>query len=77
MLVGAFSGLFGIALLVAGDSDYVPVVEEVKRRGVMVVIAAEKKSVADDLRRVADRYIEFTPSFFEPLQIDGRTWPSS
>jgi uncharacterized LabA/DUF88 family protein len=58
MLVGAFSGLFDIAILVAGDADFVPVVEEVKRRGVMVAVAGFSKSVSEDLRRVADRFIE-------------------
>ena len=58
MLVGAFSGLFDIAVLVAGDADFTPVVEEVRRRGVMVVVAASGASLSDDLRRVADRYVE-------------------
>ena len=58
MLTGAFSGLFDIAVLVAGDADFVPVVEEVKRRGVMVVVAASKESLSDLLQRVADRFIE-------------------
>ncbi len=58
MLAGAFGGVFDIAVLITGDADFVPVVEEVKRRGVMVVVAAEPKSLADDLRRVADRNLE-------------------
>ena len=58
MLVGAFGGVYDVAVLVAGDADFVPVVEEVKRRGVMVVVAAESRSTADDLRRVADRHLE-------------------
>jgi uncharacterized LabA/DUF88 family protein len=62
MLVGAFSSVFDIAVLVAGDADFVPVVEEVKRRGVMVAIVAEPKSLADDLRRVADRHVSLTPN---------------
>lgn len=60
MLVGAFSSVFDVAVLVAGDADFVPVVEEVKRRGVMVVIAASPASLADDLRRVADRHMPIT-----------------
>jgi uncharacterized LabA/DUF88 family protein len=58
MLVGAFSSLFDVAILLAGDADFVPVVEEVRRRGVMVVIAGVNASVSDDLRRVADRFID-------------------
>ncbi len=60
MLVGAFSSLFDIAVLIAGDADFVPVVEEVKRRGVMVALAAPANSLSDDLRRVADRYVPIT-----------------
>ena len=58
MLVGAFSGIFDVAILVARDADFVPVVEEVKRRGVMVAVAASSDGLSDDLRRVADRFIE-------------------
>ena len=54
------SSLFDIAILVAGDADFVPVVEAVNRRGIMVVVAAELNSLADDLRRVADRYVQIT-----------------
>ena len=60
MLVGAFSGLFDVAVLIAGDADFVPVVEEVKRRGVMVAVAASASSLAEDLLRVADRHVPIT-----------------
>ena len=68
MLAGAFGGAFDIAVLVAGDADFVPVVEEVKRRGVMVVVAAESQSLADDLRRVADRNLEI------PIPDEKNAW---
>jgi len=68
MLVGAFEGAFDVAVLVAGDADFIPVVEEVKRRGVMVVAAAEPVSLADDLRRVADRHIAI------PIAGDRNAW---
>lgn len=58
MLVGAFSGTFDIAILVASDADFVPVVEEVKRQGVMVAVGADSSFLAEDLRRVADRFID-------------------
>jgi len=76
MLVGAFSGLFDIALLVTGDADFVPVVEEVKRRGVMVVVAVAKtgQSVSDDLIRVADRYVDLTANQWHEMKADERTW---
>lgn len=55
MLVGAFNGLFDLAILLSGDADFVPVVHEVKRRGVQVVVASNEADLADDLRRAADR----------------------
>jgi uncharacterized LabA/DUF88 family protein len=76
MLVGAFSGVFDIAVLVAGDADFVPVVEEMKRRGVMVTVAGFSASVSEDLRRAADRFIEVQPnaSGLPPLNVAGKTW---
>ena len=63
MLVGAFTKLFSVAILMAGDADFVPVINEVKRRGVMVVVAGCEldKSVSEDLRRSADRFIDISP----------------
>ena len=80
MLVGAFTQLFSVAVLLAGDADFVPVVNEVRRRGVMVVVAGERKSIADDLVRAADRFVEIDPNgTFPPMQKDSRIWepPSS
>jgi uncharacterized LabA/DUF88 family protein len=78
MLEGAFTHLFQVAILIAADSDFVPVVEAVRRRGVMVVVAASEP-LADELRRVADRIwlIDATgpsaefPSLWRP---DGKVW---
>jgi uncharacterized LabA/DUF88 family protein len=61
MVAGAYSQLFDIAVLVAGDADFVPVVEEVKRRGVMVAIAGRSSSTSSELMAAADRYIEIQP----------------
>jgi uncharacterized LabA/DUF88 family protein len=41
--------------LIAGDSDFVPVVDEVRRRGIMVVVAGVQESLAAELERAADR----------------------
>ena len=69
MLVGAFSELFDIAILVAGDGDFTPVVEEVRRRGVMIVVVGVEGSVSEDLRRVADRYIEIDSQWVTTLKV--------
>jgi hypothetical protein len=60
MLVGAFNKLFDVAILITGDEDFVPLVSEVQRRGVSVVVAAIARSTSAELRRVADRYIDLS-----------------
>jgi uncharacterized LabA/DUF88 family protein len=80
MMVGAFTSLFQIAILVAGDSDFVPVVNEVRRRGVMVVIAGVRESLADELKRAGDRVWPIDPigspgmTEFPPLRHEGKVW---
>jgi uncharacterized LabA/DUF88 family protein len=78
MLVGAFTSIYSVAILVAGDADFVPVVNEVRRRGVMVVLASNEQEVARDLRRAADRFVTIGPGMalkdFPPLDVGGRTW---
>ncbi len=77
MLVGAFTKLFSVAVLISGDSDFVPVVDEVRRRGVMVAVAAEEESLAEDLRRAADRFV---PIALSPetqscvMKVNDRSW---
>lgn len=78
MLVGAFTGIYTVAILVAGDADFVPVVNEVRRRGAMVALAASQQDVSRDLRRAADRFVGIGPGLaakdFPPLDINERTW---
>jgi len=81
VIEGAFTKLFQIAVLVTGDADFVPVLNEVRRRGVMVVLAAvEDAALSLDLRRAADRFVRIEPKAgsgtFPELQIEGRTWRS-
>lgn len=78
MLEGAFNRLFKVAILIAADSDFVPVVEAVRRRGVMAVVAASEP-LADELRRVADRVWLIDPNGpsaeFPPLwRPDNQVW---
>jgi uncharacterized LabA/DUF88 family protein len=58
MLVHAFLNNYDVAVLVAGDGDYRPVVEEVKRLGkwVILVFFGEDDGLNPDLRRTADEY---------------------
>ena len=79
MLVGAFSHTYDVAVLIAGDADFVPVVNEVKRQGIMVVIAAiEGSHLSEDLLKAGDRFIAIGPgreaSWFPPLYDKEQTW---
>ena len=68
MMVGAFTNLFEVAILIAGDSDFVPVVDEVRRRGIMVVVAGVQESLAAELGRAADRIWIIDPA--DPIAND-------
>lgn len=78
MLVGAFTGIYSVGILVAGDADFVPVVNEVRRRGVMIVVVSNEQEVSSDLRRAADRFVAIGPGLaskdFPPLDVEGRQW---
>lgn len=75
MLSGAFDRIFSVAILVAGDADFVPVVQEVKRRGVMVGLVGEPTSTAEDLIRACDRFQALEPirddNVFTPFNRPG------
>jgi uncharacterized LabA/DUF88 family protein len=70
MLVGANQQLFETALLLAADEDFVPVVDEVRRLGIRVILGAfesPKSHVSHVLARSADRVVLWTP---------GNGWPT-
>ncbi len=60
MLCHAYRDHFDIAVLVAGDGDYVPVVEEVKRHGKRVVVAffGEANATSRHLRLASDSFAD-------------------
>jgi uncharacterized LabA/DUF88 family protein len=57
MVVGAFTRIFDIAILIAGDADFIPAVQEVRRRGVRVVIASFQTTTSPELVDEADRWV--------------------
>jgi uncharacterized LabA/DUF88 family protein len=60
----AFRDHYDVALLVAGDGDYVPVVEEVKSLGKVVYVSFfEKEGLNPELRRAADFFFDITSTF--------------
>lgn len=54
MLVNAFNQNFDVALLIAGDEDYVELVNEVKRYGPVVNGAFLERGLSDNLRYALD-----------------------
>jgi uncharacterized LabA/DUF88 family protein len=57
MLLQAFLDNYDIAVLVAGDGDYVPLVDEVKRLGKYVVVAFfDPSGLNPALKRAADEF---------------------
>lgn len=56
-------GQYEVAVIVAGDGDYVPLVEAVKRLGLRVGVAFLAKDTSPELRIAADAFTDLT----EPL----------
>jgi len=62
MLSHAFFGHYEVACLVAGDGDYVPLVEEVKRHGKLVVcMFFSDCGLNPTLKLVCDEFIDLNP----------------
>lgn len=56
----AARGQYDIAVLVSGDSDYLPACRVVKDWGKNLILATFERSCAQELRLVADRFIDLT-----------------
>ena len=66
MVGHAYSNNYDVAVLFAGDGDYVPLVEHVKHlgKGVVVYFLAESPALNPDLRHAADTFVVFDDNFF-------------
>ena len=63
MLSHAFLDNYPMAVLVAGDGDYVPLVEEVKRLGKIVYVCFFGNGLSPDLKLACDGFHDVTESF--------------
>ena len=66
LLVHAFRGNYDVAVIVAGDADYVPVMAELKRLGVLVHVWFFRHPAAGDVDAVwqeADKFFDITDTF--------------
>ena len=66
MLSHAFLGNYGVAVLVAGDGDYVPLIGEVKRLGKRVhLVFFEGEGLNPKLKLASDEFLDVTRQFLE------------
>lgn len=77
MLVGAVEHIFDVAILVTGDADFVPVVNEVRRRGVTVVVGGVSATTAKELQTAADRFIRLEEQDFYALRQGPFMYPAA
>jgi uncharacterized LabA/DUF88 family protein len=79
MVVGAFTGIFAVAVLIAADEDHVPAVQELRRGGVMVALGAwaSQPGLSPELVRSVDRFVDFSAEnpTSAVLREGDRTWP--
>lgn len=71
VLTLAGEGSYEVAVIFAGDGDYVPVVEAVKRLGRHVVVGffeGAKNGLSDELRIAADDFVDLTPRLVQAWQ---------
>lgn len=68
MLSHAFLDNYDMAVLIAGDADYLPLVEEVKRRGKTVGVGfftGPGLGLAQEIPLIADRFFDLTRPFVD------------
>jgi uncharacterized LabA/DUF88 family protein len=66
LLINAFFNNYDVAVLIAGDGDYVPLVQEVKRLGKVIYLSFfQSEGLNPDLMLAADSYFEMEPLFTE------------
>lgn len=62
----AFLNNYEVAVLIAGDGDYIPLINEVKRLGkVVYVLAFANSGLNPELRISSDRFFEMEPFFYD------------
>lgn len=65
IILHANNGSYDTVLLVSGDGDYLPVIEEVMRTGKQVYLAAFSSGLNSKLRNSVDYFIDLDELFFE------------
>jgi uncharacterized LabA/DUF88 family protein len=60
-------------VLATGDGDFVPLVRQLKLRGLRVEVYGFPRSTAPDLREVADRFVPITKKLLRPIGPERRS----
>jgi uncharacterized LabA/DUF88 family protein len=58
LVVGSFTRVFDATILISGDADFVPAIDEAKRRGVVVILCGFRSSMSEVLIDACDRMYE-------------------
>lgn len=66
-----------VVVLATGDGDFVPLVRQLKLRGLRVEVYGFPRSSAPDLREAADRFVAITRKLLRPLAPEKRGRPLS
>jgi len=64
MLTLAFHNAYDVAMLVSGDSDYIPIIEQVKRLGKNVISVGVNGQNLTKLKKITDDIIILNEGFF-------------
>jgi uncharacterized LabA/DUF88 family protein len=74
VLTLASEGRYEVAVIFAGDGDYVPLIEAVKRIGLHVVVGFfEENGLSPELRIAADQYVDLTRYFVRDWKQEKET----
>lgn len=57
LLVGAFEKQFERIFIITADSDFIPVLEEVKRKAIKTVLVSDPQYCPSDLKNSCDRFV--------------------
>ncbi len=64
----SWSHQIGYAVIIAGDSDFVPAIEAAKDAGVITRLVYSKKSIHDELLASVDERFEMNQNFFDTVK---------
>jgi uncharacterized LabA/DUF88 family protein len=64
----SWSGQIGYAVIVTGDSDFVPAIEAAKDAGVITRLYYSRRAVHDELLSAVDERFEMDDTFFDRVR---------